>query len=375
MKKNIFHIANYFINDNKMNNIWFDHKDIKLKKNIESNSIQGYVLPHASTKYTGKIISHTLQFKPTKFFNKIYIIYYPSHDKPNIDDQYYHEYYVPYSSLKYIVRYQWKIYRVKFIEVNINEYDISKIRLKDSLIVVSADFSHHLPMGKAIELENKAAHGLMFRDLNKSHMKVIDDVKSFEILYKIIPQNWSMQWIGRTRSPGVKGVGYLSFIIKKNNIRKIPSSIFITAYDSGMNTRECLGEWYDKYKKYSKHSEESLKTKVLHLASKTSRLTGNTNKHIPVTHYSISYLYKDRKNNFIRGWHGIKYNAFYLPEVLLENSYDNGVWIKPQDEHWPQIYDFNIDDTLSKLTDKSGVDDKSDIYELYYNNIVHHIVK
>ena len=75
-----------------MHNIWFNHNDIRLRKNIESNNIQGYVLPHASTQYTGNIISHTLQFKPTKYFNKIYIIYYPSHDKPNIDDQYYHEY-------------------------------------------------------------------------------------------------------------------------------------------------------------------------------------------------------------------------------------------------------------------------------------------
>ena len=357
-----------------MNNIWFSHKDIKLKKNIESNSIQGYVLPHASTKYTGNIISHTLQFKPTKFFNKIYIIYYPSHKKPNINNKYYHEYYVPYSSIKYIVRYQWKIYGIKYIPVNINEYDINKILLKDSLIIVSADFSHHLPMEKAIELENKAAHGLMFRDLNKPYMKVIDDVKSFEVLYKIIPQNWNMQWIGRTRSPGPKGVGYLSFIIKKNIIRKIPTSIFITAYDSEMNTRECLGKWFDRNNKYSKESEEILKNKVLKLAKETSRLTNGKNKHIPVTYYSISYLYKDMINNFIRGWHGIKYNAFYLPEILLENSYDNGIWMKPQDKHWPQIYDFNIKNTLSKLMDKSGVDNESDIYELYYNNIIHHII-
>ena len=166
----------------------------------------------------------------------------------------------------------------------------------------------------------------------------------------------------------------ISFIIKKNNGKKIPNSIFITAYDSEMNSRECLGEWYDKKTKYSKYSEELLKTKVLRLAQKTSRLTGGRNKHIPITHYSVSYLYRDRKNNFIRGWHGIKYNAFYLPEVLLEHVYDNGEWIQYNDKHWPQTYNFNIDDTLSKLVEKSGYDNDKIKYELYYNNIVHHII-
>ena len=98
-----------------VDNIWYSDNDLKINESIELSDIHGYVLPHAGTKYTGNIISHTLQFKPTKFFDKIYIIYYPSHKKPNIDDEYYHEYYVPYSSLKYIVRYQWKIYGIMIV--------------------------------------------------------------------------------------------------------------------------------------------------------------------------------------------------------------------------------------------------------------------
>lgn len=357
--------------DKSVNNIWFNHNDIELKNNIELENIEGYVLPHASTKYTGDIISHTLRFKPKKYFNKVYIIYYPSQQKPNVDNKYYHEYYVPWQTLKYVIRYKWKVYKIKYIGVNINEYDMNKISLKDSLIVVSADFSHFLPLKQAIDLENRAAHGLMFRDLNKKHMRVVDDVKSFEILYELIPNNWNLQWIGRTRSPGLKGVGYLSFIIKNNSNKiKLPDSIFITAYDQEMNTRECLGEWYNKNNKYSKKSENLLKNKVLHLAKKTSRLTGGKNKEIPLTHYSISYLYKDNKNDFIKGWHGIKYNAFYLPEVMLENVYDNGQWMKHNDKLWPQIYDFNIDETLSKLVSKSG-NQKAIKYDIYYNDIHH----
>ena len=60
--------------DKSMNNIWFNHNDIELKNNIELENIEGYVLPHASTKYTGDIISHTLRFKPKKYFKRFYII-------------------------------------------------------------------------------------------------------------------------------------------------------------------------------------------------------------------------------------------------------------------------------------------------------------
>jgi predicted class III extradiol MEMO1 family dioxygenase len=42
-----------------MNNKWFDSKHIVLDNIIKLNNIHGYVLPHASTKYTGHIISHT----------------------------------------------------------------------------------------------------------------------------------------------------------------------------------------------------------------------------------------------------------------------------------------------------------------------------
>jgi len=355
-----------------MNNNWFNNKHIVLNNIFKLNNIHGYVLPHASTKYTGHIISHTLQFKPTKLFKKIYIIYYPSQKYPNID-KYFHEYYVPFKSLEYVLQHYWKVTNVEIIGINVSfTHSLLKIDLKKSLIVVSADFSHHLTMNKAIELENKAAHGLMFRDLNKTYMKVVDDVKSFDILYKIIPNNWDLQWIGRSRSPGIKGVGYLSFIIKENKINKIPNGIFITAYDSQMNSRECLGEWFNHSKKYSKSIEKNLKHKVIKLGQENSRLTDGRNIHLSITHYSITYLYKDKHYiKPIRGWHGIKYNSFYLPEVLLENTFNNGKWFTIKDKEWIQNNNFNISETLSKLNEKSGLYNDSNKYELYYNNNVH----
>ena len=109
--------------------------------------------------------------------------------------------------------------------------------------------------------------------------------------------NLQLQWIGRTRSPGIRGVGYLSFIIKENKIKKIPDGIFITAYDSQMNSRECLGEWFNHSKKYTKSIENNLKHKVIKLGLENSRLTGGRNKDLSITHYSITYLYKDKQNS------------------------------------------------------------------------------
>jgi len=352
--------------------MWFHEQDILLHNIIDVNNIHGYVLPHASTKYTGKIISHTLQFKPSKMFKHIYILYYPSQKDPNINGKYYHEFYVPFKSLKYVIKKYWKIHDVEFIGVNVSLLNNIKI-IPNSLVVVSADFSHRLPLQKAIKLENKAAHALMFRYLDSPFMKVVDDVRTFELLYKIIPENWGLQWIGRTRSPGVKGVGYLSFFIKSNSVKRIPDGIFITAYDSKMNSRECLGEWFSHSKLYSKTIENELKNKVIKLGEKDSRLTGGRNIHLPIKYYSVTYLYREKHNlKIIRGWHGIKYNAFYLPNVLLEHTFDNGQWIKNTDIKWFQKDEFDVSDTLSKLNEKSGIYDKNSNIELYYSNYVCH---
>ena len=45
-------------------------------KSIVIDDLQGYILPHAGTRYTGNILSHTLRFKPSMYFTNIYILYY-----------------------------------------------------------------------------------------------------------------------------------------------------------------------------------------------------------------------------------------------------------------------------------------------------------
>ena len=38
-----------------LNIMWFHKNDLKFHQSVADKSIRGYVLPHAGTKYTGKI--------------------------------------------------------------------------------------------------------------------------------------------------------------------------------------------------------------------------------------------------------------------------------------------------------------------------------
>jgi hypothetical protein len=186
-------------------------------------------------------------------------------------------------------------------------------------------------------------------------LDVIDEVDSFRLLFRLLP-NANIQWIGRTRSPGLKGVGYLSFLIRYQPIiHKLPrpSGIFITAYDRDMNARECLGEWFKSKRPWSKSIEQALKTRVLRLAQETSRLSGGEYTHIPVEYYTTTYLYKEPSNKqFIRGYHGISAGAFFLPDVFLDFTYNNGVWINPTDTLWKSGR-FRLAETFKQLAKKA----------------------
>ena len=340
--------------------MWFSANDLTRHKSIIIDDLEGYVLPHASTKYTGNIFSHTLRFKPKKFFDNVIILYYPANQTPNVNGKYYHEYYVVWKVLEYVIRYFWNINKkISFTGYNIRKGEKVTERIREnnsSLVIVSADFSHFLPLQRAISEENCASHAILQRELSLDCTKVVDMIQSFEELYRIIPKSYILQWIGRTRSPGELGVGYESFLIRKSPKPelKIPDGIFVTAYDKNMTQRECLGEWFTPSKPWNRKIENELIKKVIYLGQTTSRLTGGRNLEIPVTNYTITYLYKDTDNKFIRGWHGLRYKAFYLPDVFLENTFNNGKWIKPTDKVWPVGKYFNINETLDKLTNKAG---------------------
>ena len=368
--------------------MWFHPKDIRIKKTITVDGLLGYVLPHAGTAHSGKVLSHTLRFKPSKPFKKVLIVYYPAANTENVktpDGNIYHEELVVKETMKYIMKHAWKIkHPIQFIGHNVRDnLHMPHYNPHDTLLVISADFSHHLPMKKAIELENCAANAVMQKHLVpdtpefQACLKVLDHLDSFKMLYKVLPKSM-LQWVGRGRSKGLKGVGYLSFLIREppNPHKQAPDGIFVTAYDKGMKQRECLGEWYKHGEHWSKQKETALVNKVLRLARTTSRLTGGNRTHIPITHYTITYLYHDNKP-FIRGYHGLLSSAFYLPSVFLENTHDDGTWIKPGDRYWKTGERFSLNETFRKLSSKSGKRHTRKIpkHTVYSSRVVHRKVK
>lgn len=333
--------------------MWFEARHLKIEKPIFLENLHGYVLPHAVTEFTGNILSHTLRFRPLKKIKKVFILYYPAGEQPDVNNTYYHEYYVPWQAMLSVFRDKEYTYE----GYNIRKGEMPEPDIKDTLLVVSADFSHFLPMQKAIDLENKAARALMFKELPKAYQSVVDNMETFKAYFALLPEAWQLQWVGRDRSAGLKAVGYLSFLLREtpNGNLKMPiDGIFVTVYSNDMTARECQGKWFSD-KKWSLRAETKLIKDVIRLGETTSRLTGGLNKEDPLTHYSITYLYKDDINPFIRGWHGVLYNAFYLPEVFLENTYKNGQWLTEHDTSWTQGDNFIMTETLQHLKAKAGL--------------------
>lgn len=347
--------------------MWFNKSHIKKHKPVLVDDLHGYVLPHAGTTHSGHILSHTMRYLPTKKFRYILIIYLPSSNKPNVGNDY-HEYFVPYNTLKmFFPENQDYVY----IGYNVLEPKpkIHHLNKNNCIYVVSADFSHYLPMQKAIEAENNAAHALMHKVFDLDSLKIVDDIRSFKVMYQLL-SSVQLHWVGRTRSMGKKGVGYLSFLIRDKpnlKINPIPDGFFVTAYDANMNQRECLGN----VNKWNTRLETSLKNTVIKKAKTTSRLTNGKDLDVPVTHYTITYLYKDPSKQFIRGHHAILKDALYLPDVFLENTYDNGTWINGRDKEWPQSKHFSLNPTFSKLQAKAGIQNTNPKYQLFTSTVLH----
>ena len=348
--------------------MWFDKSHIKQFESIFMDDLHGYVLPHAGTAHSGHVLSHTLRFKPTKEFTHIFIMYLPAKEKPNVDGKYFHEYYVPMKTLE--VFFPDKI----FVGYNVLERlppKINKLTKANTLFVISADFSHHLLLQEAIKKENCAAHSLVHNAMNMPCTRVVDDMRTFKefarLKKRIDMSTVDLQWVGRSRSAGKRGVGYLSFLMrsKPKPQEKTPNGFFVTAYDANMNQRECLGNT----KMWSYEKERNLVEEVLFRAKTESRLLGGADTHVPVTHYSITYLYlkngkyNHNRNEFIRGYHAVMTDALYLPDVFLENVYDDGRWILPKDTIWPQRFVFNMHQTLVKLARKAVKDKYSNAYK------------
>ena len=123
---------------------------------------------------------------------------------------------------------------------------------------------------------------------------------------------------------------------------------------------------------WSRDKEDSLIKKVIHLAGTTSRLTGGKGLPTKITNYTVTYLYNDDSKDFIRGWHAISKNALYLPDVFLENTFNNGNWIESNDDEWHRGNEFLLKPTLKMLDDKAkSFSGGGDDYQLMYSQDKH----
>ena len=239
--------------------MWFHHSHINIQKPlIPIEDLHGYVLPHASTAHSGGVLSHSLRFIPRKHFSKIIIVYYPASPSENVEGKMFHEQYVVQETLKHVITNVWKLkFPVTFQGFNVrDETHPPAFNARDTLLVISADFSHHLSMQHALSLENCAANAIMHKQLQSQSnigkcIKVMDHVESFKQMYMFLPHG-VLQWVGRSRSKGLKGVGYLSFLIRSppQPSYNPPDGMFVTAYDETMQQRECLGQWYNSLNKW-----------------------------------------------------------------------------------------------------------------------------
>jgi hypothetical protein len=104
----------------------------------------------------------------------------------------------------------------------------------------------------------------------------------------------------------------------------------------------------------------------------------------------VTYLFRARDREFIRGWHGVLANgAFYLPDVFLENTFESGQWITGNNIEWPQTQTnltnrknmnmhmhmnkrFNMRPTMASLSRKAGSSTiNTGTYELYDGYVKH----
>ena len=133
-----------------------------------------------------------------------------------------------------------------------------------------------------------------------------------------------------------------------------------------MRGRECLGE----FDGWSKKLEKDKVNDVLTKARTTSRLTSGEFLDTPVNFYQVTYLFKKKTTNFIRGWHCIKGEAFYLSDVFLEHTFEDGQWIKNQTEWSSKSNNFDLTETFNKLHSKKlGISSSDNSNSLDINQV------
>ena len=357
-------------------NRWVNYSYLTRLPTIEIEGLAGYVLPHAGTKHSGELMSNILRFQNPAWTSSkvdplnVRIIYsrsISSEDPLNCNETstqgIIHEFCVPKQSLVYLLP-----------NFNIN---VNTSFSDPDILVLSADFSHYEPFQIALKKESKAATAILFDKYDHPVMDVVDTKEVFKEAYNkwISKKNkeYVWNWVGRSRSKGTHAVGYLGFLLLPRTPPKSVHGFFITAYDSNFNHLECLGKFYDS-KPVSSRPGTSVQDDVAELKTKVQLLAPKSRLHPDLkgsvaSYMSCTYLTREPRHTvFIPGFHGIRTEAFYLSNVILEHYHASGTKILPTDTEYIRGLpsDFDLHEVSENLALKAHSTNSS-TQPIYYS--------
>ena len=340
---------------------------------VSVNDMHGISLPHASTTVPAcaRVINHTLRFTPpNERLKQILVLYVPAsidefdalNDMENLPKAWhasvlphaYHEALVPMLSIMHhwpqTKKSEWRL-------VNVQRQRVPA-HMRAAFVVVSADWTHFLPLQRALKIENAAAVALQQGKLSHpAFTGAVDAAIAFREVRRLHRARYVWQWVGRGHSDPDEsrggGVGYLSFILREkpqlDYVLRNAVGFFVTAYDSAFKARECLGE----YTVSQKALQQLIQDVVRKASGSHPRLQPNNPNFSNVPYITITPLYNAR-GKFIRGWHAVRAcGSLYLKDVFLEHTYPNGTWISPNDQNWKNSGAWSMQPTLSKLKNKT----------------------
>lgn len=336
--------------------MWFETQHLQRHQPVVTEDMLGVALPHAGTAHCGHVLSHTLRFRPRVVPLKFVLLYLPAQRTPDADSEAptwlapqhrHHEVVVPLLAMLHLwpstVKASWTFYDVS--------RDIPR-GMTGTFVVVSSDWSHFRQFSAVRHAEDAAASALTHGSFIRPD--IVDSLPAFR--FGTLPHT-SWQWVGRSRSVGMRGVGYLSFLLRRDPVSlRGTVGFFVTGYGPSFQARECLGEYED----VTLRGLRTLVQKVRRLAATQSPRLSPHAKAIDARDVNmvVSLLYPSKLTQFIRGWHTVRAcGATYLSNVFLEHTHESGIWMDATYDTWVPPYhqlQFDMKHTLKQLMLKAG---------------------
>ena len=341
---------------------WFRAAHLKPHARIVVDDMVGLCLPHAGTLHCGSVLSHALRFAPSRPPARFVLLYVPAQSVPDADaeapawvpaEHRHHEVVVPLRAVLHLWPELAEAGKARW-----HFHDASSTKRAPSprgaFVVVSCDGSHHMSFVEARRLEDAAAAAVGHGSFEAVDRRALDALAAFRIG---TPNGHSWQWVGRSRSRGERGVGYLAFLLRRlpRTFQRV-RGVFVTAYGPDFHTRECLGEFGE----VTAATVTALAQRVRRRASGAHPRLAPSRGALPSARVrlTVALLTPSRRGVFVRGWHAIRAcGATFLSVVFLEHTDESGAWIGARAASWPpraQGVPFDLAPTFQRLRNKSG---------------------